>query len=293
MYKAKQYKNSYKFYRSLTDEKIEAQLNSERNLYLAINRKEFTLFYQPVIDTSSLEIRSLEALARWRHPEAGIVLPDAFLPIAESTGLIFRLGKWVMRQAFLQSATWQKNGYLAKISINISNRQIQDKGFPLVINRILKETDADPENIMIEIAETYITENDDITANNLKKLKDFGFEISIDNFGTGFSSLSFLNDLPVNTLKIDGSLISDISADSTSSAIINAIIDMAHDLRFGVIAKGVETTAQNQLLRRLKCDQQQGYLFSPAVTSDEARRLLELKTFPLNAINQSVDAMIH
>ncbi len=280
MYKAKQYKNNYKFYHSFTNEKIEAQLNSERILDRAIKQNEFTLFYQPVIDTSSREIKSLEALIRWRHPKAGIVLPGAFLPIAESNGLIFRLGEWVIQEVMLQSECWRKDGHQIKISMNISNRQIQEEDFSSILNRITNEIGANPENIAVEITESCITKYDDKTSINFKKLGDSGFDVSVDNFGTSFPSLSFLNSIPVNSLKIDKSLINTISAKNHSNTFVKAIIDMAHDLRFNVIAKGVETTEQNQALRLLQCDQQQGYLFSPAVSSNEAQLLLERKTFP-------------
>ena len=247
----------------------------EGDLRRALEREEFVLHYQPVVDPSSGAILSVEALVRWLHPEEGLRGPGSFIGIAEETGLIVPLGEWVLRTACKQCRSWQKPGLSAvRVSVNVSARQFRHAGFVDVVASACRDADLDPSLLTLEVTESLAMEQADSTIGMLNELKRLGVAISIDDFGTGYSSLSYLKRLPIDILKIDRSFVKDIPDDEDDSAIAKLIISLAHGLRLTVVAEGVETTAQLAFLLPEHCDAVQGYLFSRPVPAPDIASLL-------------------
>ncbi|MCP4580542.1 MAG: EAL domain-containing protein [candidate division Zixibacteria bacterium] len=274
MYRAKKSRNEFRFFHSVMNDNIEALIKSERNLNQAIKSDGLSLSYQPVIRTDSGNVIAMEALVRWKHPKAGEISPGEFLPMAEETGLINKLGEWVVNRASMQSDQWRKEGLNSKVSINVSRRQMMNRKFPKSIRKILLHAELDPKDFSVEISESAFQNGYEDIISGLKYLHEFGVGISIDDFGIGHMSIRELNSLPVDTVKIDSSLINDITVNRETENIVKAIIDMAHNLGLQAVAKGVETVEQDRLLRIHKCDQGQGYLYSPAVPGNDAADIL-------------------
>jgi len=230
---------------------------------LAIDRGELFLVYQPQVNIASGRVTGLEALLRWQHPELGLVMPDRFIHIAESSGLMISIGEWVLRSACSQIKKWQDEGCLVvPVAVNVSAMQFRHKGFRELIKQVLFETDISPQYIELELTESLLLSNADVTFNVLLDLKDMGLNLAIDDFGTGYSSLSYLQHFPVTKLKIDRSFIRDVGFDPDAAAIASAIISMSKSLNLKVIAEGVEDEAQLTFLREHHCDEFQGYYFS-------------------------------
>jgi EAL domain-containing protein (putative c-di-GMP-specific phosphodiesterase class I) len=251
---------------------VARRLALETELRLAIEREEFLLYYQPIVDTESGKTISVEALLRWQHPERGLVSPVEFIPALEDSGLIKEVGEWVLRTACAQCKAWQQRGddtVPKHVMVNISARQLLNKDFVDNLSRILKEVDLDTSHLGLEITEGTIMEDIEVSSMLLDALKALGFHIAIDDFGTGHSSFGRLKRLPIDALKIDRSFIRDIITDVDGAAIVNAIIAMAHTLRLKVVAEGVETTEQLEQLRHYGCDTVQGYLYSKPVPPEE------------------------
>ena len=267
--------NSFQFYNEeLRNTSIE-DLKIENDLRHAIENNEFELYYQPKVDIRTGKVLSMEALLRWQHPEMGMIPPTTFIPIAESTGLITPIGSWVLRKACLQAHVWQQTGYEnVCIAVNLSAVQFRHRNLLEQVSSILDETGLDPRMLELEITETTIMEDIDAASETMRILHRAGINISIDDFGTGYSSLNHLKRFPISTVKIDRSFIRDIITDSDDKAIIKAIIDMAHNMGLKVIAEGVETSEQLAFLRKLGCDEMQGFLFSPPVPVAEAENIL-------------------
>lgn len=279
MYHAKELgRNNYQFFTPELNTRTHELLSLENSLRKALEREEFILHYQPQVDFNSGRIVGLEALIRWNSTSRGIVSPAAFIPIAEETGLIIPIGEWVLRKACKQNFAWQKQGYPPLcIAVNISARQFLEPNFIAVVAQILKETDLDPRWLEIEITESIAMEKGESSVEMLRSIKKLGVRISIDDFGTGFSSLNYLSRLPVDTLKIDQSFVRDICADANGEAVITAIILLAQNLRLKVIAEGVETETQWSFLKDKRCDEMQGYYFSkPLPAEDLEKRFLHL-----------------
>ena len=275
MYYAKeQGKNNYQFYTAGLNIKANQLLSTENSLRKALARGEFILHYQPQVDIESGCIVGLEALIRWNSAEQGIVPPFSFIPIAEETGLILPIGEWVLRTACVQNKAWQEQGYPhLRMSVNISARQFRELKFVELVEGILKETGLDAQWLEIEITESIAMENSNASVEMLSRLKNLGVQISIDDFGTGFSSLNYLRRMPIDTLKIDQSFIQDISSGENGEEVVTAIIQLAKSLRLKVIAEGVETNTQWSFLKEKRCDEMQGFLFSKAVPPQEVEKL--------------------
>jgi len=263
-------RNNYKFFAPAMSELATERRNLETGLHKAIEHKEFLVYYQPEIDIETREMIGMEALVRWRHPDMGLLLPLRFIPLAEETGLIVNIGEWVLRTACAQAKAWQKEGFAPmRVAVNLSARQFQEKNLVEMVAQTLKETGLDAKYLELEITESTAMQNLENTASVLRQLHEIGVHAAIDDFGIGYSSLSYLKKLPINRLKIDQSFIQEITTDSDSRAIVKAIIAMAHSLKLKAVGEGVETTEQLETLRSLGCDEMQGFLYSKPVPVDE------------------------
>jgi diguanylate cyclase (GGDEF)-like protein/PAS domain S-box-containing protein len=242
----------------------------EQSLRLAVEREEFVLHYQPKIDMTSGAVTGAEALIRWSHPTRGIVPPVQFIPIAEQSGLIIPIGRWVLREACRQMRSWLDAGLkLSSIAVNVSAVDLREDDFLDNVMAALEEAGLDPGMLELELTETVLMKHIGDTAAVLQTLREQGVRISIDDFGTGYSSLSYLHRFPIDSLKIDRSFVSQIGVELGGSAIVAAIISMARSLRLRVVAEGVETEAQLAFLDGLACDEAQGFYFSRGVAADQ------------------------
>ncbi len=277
MYHAKESgRHNYQFFSSEMNKLATEKHSLGIDLRHTLERNELLLHFQPVIDMPGGRLTSMEVLLRWQHPRHGLILPSKFIPLAEETGMIIPIGEWVLRQACLQIKAWQSQGYdVPKLAVNISARQFRQKTLVADITRILAETGVEPRCLVLEITESMLVENIEETIKTLHQLSALGLEISIDDFGTGYSSLSYLKRYPINTLKIDQSFVRDIATDPNDAAIIGAIIAMAHSLKMGVLAEGVETEEQLDFLTRQGCGRFQGFYFDKPLPSAEIMSRLQ------------------
>jgi diguanylate cyclase (GGDEF)-like protein len=228
----------------------------------ALENKEFVMYYQAKVDTQSTDIRGAEALIRWKKTDGSMMSPGIFIPVAEQTGLIIKIGQWVIEETCKQANIFKQNNQDIQLAINISARQFQHRHFLDNLKQTLAYTKADPSKIELEITESVIMENADHSIRIMKKLKDMGFALAIDDFGTGYSSLSYLKKFPIDTLKVDQEFVRNLEQDADDQSIVRAIIDLAKHLNLKTVAEGVETEAQWAFLKGLECDFIQGYLFS-------------------------------
>jgi len=234
----------------------------ESDIIRAIKNKEFVLYYQPLLTTDSKELAGFEALIRWHHPTEGLITPGNFIPLAEKSGLINDIGEYVFREACEQQVRWRKSGYGdLLVSVNLSMNQFQDDSLVNYIARTLQETGANPNYISIELTESSFSEDVENTIIKLKQLSELGITIAIDDFGTGYSSLGYLIDFPIHTIKIDRTFIKVIEENEKIEAIVRAINSMAKALDIKVVAEGIETDTQFELVKQLECDIVQGFLF--------------------------------
>ena len=278
MYHAKERgrRNFQFFSRAMNLRAVERQ-SVETALRLALDRDEFELVYQPQVDIASGRMAGMEALLRWRHPERGLLPPAAFIDVAEDTGLVEPIGQWVLRAACMQSKAWIDAGLPAmRVSVNISARQFnQPRQFSRAVNRVLAATGLDPGLLELEMTEGVLLHHAEENIQALRRLGKLGLRIAIDDFGTGYSSLSYLKQLPIHSLKIDRSFVRDLDANNESEIIVNTIIAMGHALKLRITAEGVENLAQLSALKRLGCDEYQGFLFSKGIKAPEfAQRFL-------------------
>jgi diguanylate cyclase (GGDEF)-like protein len=277
MYRAKEHgRNNFQFYTSEMNRLVTERLSLETSLRRALERDEFILHYQPKLDLKSGVVVGAEALVRWRHPELGLVYPDRFIPLAEETGLIVRVGEWVLRTACAQNRAWQDAGLPPiTVSVNLSARQFRQDGLFRMVARILSETGLRPEHLELELTESMVMHNVDAAISILNGLKEIGVRLSVDDFGTGYSSLSYLKQFPIGILKIDRAFVHDIrGAGRDDGLIAQAIISLGHSLKLRIIAEGVEDGAQLDFLKARRCDEAQGYLFSRPVPPEEFELLL-------------------
>lgn len=241
----------------------------ENSMRHGIVQGEFSLHYQPQWELETATLTGVEALLRWESEEFGAVAPDEFIPIAESSGLIFELGEMVLQTACIQAREWAAAYGNLKVAVNISGIQLRQPDFLQTVARIIEETGVSPRSLELEFTETVIMEKAGKNIDALRALKKTGVQLSIDDFGTGYSSLSYLKHFPIDAIKIDRSFIADVEHDNDDAAITEAIISMAHSLKLRVIAEGVETEGQLQFLRERNCDEAQGYYLALPMSSAE------------------------
>ncbi len=254
-----------------------ARFQMERELRQALERREFTLHYQPIVSLATGRIEGFEALVRWQHPERGMVSPLDFVPLAEETGLIVPLGAWVLEEAVARSAEWARRfpaDPARIISVNVSGRQFQQRDLIPTITRVLEAARLEPASLKLEITESVMMRDPHSSLEAMKTLKRLQVHLSIDDFGTGYSSLSYLKRFPVDTLKVDKSFVDGLGRDPESTAIVQAVLSMAKAMGLRVTAEGIETPDQLAQLRALGCDQGQGYFFSRPLPAHEAETLL-------------------
>lgn len=276
MYRAKDMgKANFQFFTADLNSQVAERLKIKNGLVMALERGEFKLFYQPKMTLSTGKVDSVEALMRWDNPELGMVSPVQFIPVLEETGMVVEVGEWAIREACLQRQKWIDQGLNPiRIAVNLSARQLREMSFVSVLQRLLKETGVGPDGIEIEITESMIMSDKDTAISALTELHELGIRVAMDDFGTGYSSLSYLRQFPIDTIKIDRSFVSDISTNQEDAEIIRTIITMGHTLNKKIVAEGVETAEQLEILRDYECDQIQGYFISRPVVGDDLVDLL-------------------
>ncbi|MCC5879331.1 MAG: EAL domain-containing protein, partial [Idiomarina sp.] len=278
MYQAKQRgRNNYQWYSDEFNSSVAQFISIRNQLQKAIEQKQFVLHYQPKFDLANGRCTGIEALARWDHPTLGNVPPSEFIPVAEKTGLIVPFSEWVIRQASHDfKIMLQVDAELPNIAVNISPLHFLRKNFVDSITGLLDELEMQPYHLDIEITESVLLEDPDATVIKMQALKALGVNLSLDDFGAGFSSLNYLKRLPIDKLKIDRSFIADLAHNKSDAAITQGIVSMAHHLNMGVIAEGIETKAQYTFLRRALCDEMQGYYRARPMPLNEICNFLEL-----------------
>jgi len=244
------------------------RMTTEHSLHRALERSELMLHYQPVVEIATSEPVGVEALIRWRHPEQGLVAPYRFIPVAEESGLIIPIGAWVLEEACRQLRDWQYGdgaGPARSVDVNLSARQIDHPEIVETVERILASTGLPPGNLTLEITESALMKDAASALQVLRALKGLGVSLAIDDFGTGYSSLSYLQRFPLDILKVDKSFVDELGVDRGGEEIVAAVVNLAHALGLEVVAEGVETAGQLEVLRSLGCDFAQGYLFSKPI----------------------------
>ncbi|TDO91265.1 diguanylate cyclase (GGDEF)-like protein [Halanaerobium saccharolyticum] len=270
MYYAKENDLDFKVFTDNLSENFIEQLTMENDLRMAVEKNELEVYYQPLLTLDTGKINTMEALLRWEYPKQGFISPAQFIPLAEKSGLIIPIGKWVLRQTCQQIKEWSSSyNKEMRVAVNISSIQIEQLKFIDDVRSIIKETGVDPCRLEFEITESVLMIEPELVLAKLNKLKELGIKISLDDFGTGYSSLSYLKKFPIDKLKIDRSFIMDLTVDNYETGIVKAILDLAKNMELTVTAEGVETLAQLNLLKKLKCDKIQGYYISRPIPAAE------------------------
>jgi diguanylate cyclase (GGDEF)-like protein/PAS domain S-box-containing protein len=277
MYQAKEDgRQSFRFFKAAMNVRAVERQSIEESLRRALERQELTLHYQPKINLDTGAISGVEALLRWVHPERGMIQPVQFIPIAEVCGLILPIGNWVLRKACEQARAWVNAGLPPiAMAVNISAMEFRDEAFLEGVFAILRETGMDPGSLELELTESVLMKRADSTAAILQALREIGVQVAVDDFGTGYSSLSYLRKFPIDALKIDQSFIHQITAAGHDAAIVSAVISMAHSLKLRVVGEGVETLEELRFLQAHRCDEAQGFYFSPPLPARQLASLLE------------------
>ncbi len=279
MYRAKtQGRSRYEVFDRQMHEQAKSRLQMETDLHRGIEQKAFLLHYQPIVNLETQRLNGFEALVRWMRPQRGFTAPGEFLGLAEETGLIVQIDRWVMLEACRQINEWrgQFSGFEdLTVAVNLSSRQFLRRDFLKFVHQMLEESGLPPHYLKMEITESALMENIETVAATLGELRDMGIRISIDDFGTGYSSLSYLHRLPLNTLKVDRSFITEMETKQENQEIVRAIVTLAHNLHLNVVAEGIETEAQLASCRALNCEFAQGHYFSKALTAEDATELLK------------------
>ena len=289
MYQAKALgRNNHQVYDSSMDVYTERRIALESKMRSSIENGELRLVYQPKLNVVDGRITALEALIRWEHPELGTLLPNDFIPLAEETGLIIPMGEWVMKQAISDNLKWQQEGLPnVRVAINLSRVQLRAKGFVASVKALLEGSGLDASQLEFEISEQVIMQNPKSSLETLGRLWDIGIHISVDDFGTGYASLAHLRGFSVNTLKIHRRFVQNIVSNTTDAAIATAIIAMGKSLKLNVIAEGVETEDQFNVLKEKECDEMQGFLFSEPIPAEEVSGLLSQGLHVRNGISKT------
>jgi len=278
MYRAKEKgRNNFQFYTAEMNRQVNERLKLESSLRRALERNEFELYYQPRIHVGDGALVGCEALLRWQHPEMGLTLPERFIGLAEETGLIVPIGEWVIRTASTQARAWQKKGMPdITVSVNLSMRQFKQEGLAAAVDDALRSSGLDPKRLEMELTESLVMQDTEAAIRVLERLREIGVELSVDDFGTGHSSLSYLTRLPISALKIDQSFVQAVrgTGKSDEGIVAQAIISLAHNLKLKVVGEGVETAAQFDFLKQHACDEVQGYHFGRPMPAAEFERLV-------------------
>jgi diguanylate cyclase (GGDEF)-like protein/PAS domain S-box-containing protein len=277
MYRAKdEGRNNFQFYTAEMNFRAQHLFSMEKDLNLALERKEFSLHYQPVVDLLSGTICGAEALLRWNHPERGDICPTEFIPVAEETGQILPIGAWVLHTACIQLSAWRRQGLPAfSVAVNLSIRQLRQANLAQLVRTVLEENQLCPEDLDLELTEGIMMADTEIAMMFLTQMHELGVRLSIDDFGTGYSSLSYLKKLPVHKLKIDQSFVRDIVIDENDAAIASSIITLGHQFNLRVVAEGAETREQVEFLRVRGCDEIQGYYYCHPLPADEFAQFVQ------------------
>jgi diguanylate cyclase (GGDEF)-like protein len=275
----KKSKNNYCFFSEELKEKNIQQITMINDLHRAIQNKEFKLVYQPIVELKTGKLNGVEALIRWVNPEKGIISPIEFIPVAEETGLIHDIGKFVLNNAFWQKNQWEQLGYHhLKMSINVSGQSLIREGFVEHIRKLLEQTGIDSSEIQLEITETVLIEKMEESKRVLHELSIMGFKIALDDFGTGYSSLTYLKNLPIDVVKLDRDFVKGIMEKGEDSVIVESVIKLTHDLNLQIVAEGIEYEEQLSILKCNSCDFGQGYLFSKPVADSVIIEMLKGST---------------
>jgi diguanylate cyclase (GGDEF)-like protein len=275
MYQAKEDgRQGVKFFKPAMNARAVERQSLEEGLRRALERREFSLYYQPKVDLIMGAITGAEALLRWTHPTRGLVSPADFIPVAEDCGLILPIGAWVLREACAQAQAWSRAGLPTTIAVNVSAMEFRHENFLDGVCGILGETGLDPRSLELELTESVLMKHATSTATILATLRESGVRVAVDDFGTGYSSLSYLRKFPVDAVKIDQSFVRQISTAGDDTTIVKAVIGMARGLKLRVIAEGVETREELEFLRAYLCDEAQGYYFSRPVLPHQFAMLL-------------------
>lgn len=279
MYQAKANgKNSYQIYSAQLTESLMAKVVLEAQLRRALEHHELVVFYQPQVSLPQGNIVAVEALMRWQHPELGLIPPNQFIPLSEETGLIVPMGEWIMRCACEQLVEWRAQGYnIHRVAVNLSGKQLQLETLPQIVQKVLQQTGCPAYALELEITEGFIMRHPEQTIAMLQQIRELGVEMSVDDFGTGHSSLNYLKRLPINRLKIDCSFVWDIGKSTNGEALVKSIINLGHNLNLQITAEGIENEEQKLFLENLHCNEGQGYLFSKPQTAEEITKLLQKK----------------
>jgi EAL domain-containing protein (putative c-di-GMP-specific phosphodiesterase class I) len=272
---------TYHFFEPHMDARMQERRALELDLRKALANSEFELYYQPIITIKTGSVQGFEALIRWHHPERGMVLPGEFIPLAEEIGLIVPLGEWILHQACSEATHWPSD---VTISVNLSPAQFKSRNLVQAVVSALKESGLSASRLELEITESVLLQNDEMTLITLRQLQDLGIKIAMDDFGTGYSSLSYLRSFPFDKIKIDKSFVQDLSTNKDSLAIVRAVVGLASSLGMDTTAEGVETVDQLERLRKEGCTAVQGYLFSQGRPAAEVRCLLATLVPPAKAI---------
>ena len=264
-------RRTYRFFEAGMDARAKARRSLELELRQAINDGSLEAYYQPVVTLDHDKVSCCEALLRWRHPERGMISPAEFIPIAEETGLINQIGHWVLHTACAEAANWPDD---IRVAVNVSPVQFKSQTLALNVAAALAASGLAASRLELEITEAVLIRDDEVALEVLHQLRALGVRIALDDFGTGYSSLSYLQRFPFDKIKIDRSFVRDITSAVASSTIVEAVVNIAAASNMTTTAEGVETEQQKELLRVLGCTEMQGYLFSPAISAVEIRRLL-------------------
>jgi diguanylate cyclase (GGDEF)-like protein/PAS domain S-box-containing protein len=276
LYQAKeQGRNNVQFFSPLMNLTVQEKSEMENRLHIALEKNEFRLLYQPIVELESGAVKEVEALVRWHHPRRGVVPPDKFIPLAEESGLIAPIGKWILETACRQASEWLAEGFPPiRVAVNISPRQLVQGNFPGLLEKCLRQSGLSPDSLELELTESVLIQRSEKVEKSLSELNAMGVRLSIDDFGTGYSSMSYLTRFSVSTLKIDGSFVQGLEAHPGNAAVITAILALGEAMSLDVIAEGVEIPEQVRFLKEHRCRRVQGHFFSRPVPASEIPDIL-------------------